>query len=333
MSNKNLIVLKRDGGILLCLMDVAHPSSPLVDSVKDLVAHALFDLFDTEFDNLLKINGTYDFQRQVTEAIVKREREFIKENESLFKQYIEENQEQLKKDKKDLYFRNRDDFETFYRLYLLSARFTVLVKKDNQAIVLNINPINEKPEEVKEEPEVIEQKVEEKVEEVVAPKEEKKPEPQPEPEPEPQPEPEPEPVVEEKEEPQEEPVVVAPVIAPIEEAEEDNKRDIVRKSFEEKLAEADDDLRDRYYEIANEALSYGMKGRISYSADSYRLGRLTYLKITIVGKTLKVYYRLDPKAYDDTSIPHEDVHEIKAYEDIPMLFRVKSNLAVKRAKA
>lgn len=331
-NNQNLIVLKRDGGLLLCLMDVAHPSSPLVESVKDLVAHALFDLFDTEFDNLLKINGTQDFQRQVTEAIVKREREFIKENESLFKQYIEENQEQLEKDKKDPYFRNRDDFKTFYRLYLLSARFTVLVKKDNQAIVLNINPINEKPEEVKEEPEVIEQKVEEKVEEVVAPVEEKKPEPEPEPEPEPQSQPEPEPVVEEKEEPQEEPVVVAPIVTPIEEEEEDNKRDIVRKSFEEKLAEADDDLRDKYYEIANEALSYGMKGRISYSADSYRLGRLTYLKITIVGKTLKVYYRLDPKAYDDTSIPHEDVHNIKAYEDIPMLFRVKSNLAVKRAK-
>ena len=330
-NNQNIVVLKRENGILLCLMDVSHPSSILVNNIKDLVAHALFDLFDVEFDSLLEKNGTYDFQRAIAEAIIKREQEYIKENANLFDKYIEENIEQLKKDKKDPYFRGRDDFDAFYRLYLLSARFTVLVKKDNKALVLNINPLNEKPEEINEDPSsAIEEKVEEKVEEIkeVAPVEEKQLEPETEPEP------EPEPVAEEKEEvveeeAKEEAEVIAPVIV---NEEEQFKREIVRKSFEEKLMEADDDLRDRYYEIANEALSYGMKGRISFAADSYRLGRLTYLKITIVGKTLKVYCRLDPKAYDGTSIPHEDVHETKAYEDIPMLFRVKSNLAVKRAK-
>ena len=45
-----------------------------------------------------------------------------------------------------------------------------------------------------------------------------------------------------------------------------------------------------------------------------------------------MYFRLNPKDYDETPIPHEDVSDIKAFEKLPMLFRVKSELAVKRAK-
>ena len=75
-NNQNIVVLKRENGILLCLMDVSHPSSILVNNIKDLVAHALFDLFDAEFDSLLEKNGTYDFQRAIAEAIIKREQEY-----------------------------------------------------------------------------------------------------------------------------------------------------------------------------------------------------------------------------------------------------------------
>lgn len=319
-NNQNIVVLKREGGLLLCVMDVSHPSSPLAESVKDLVAHALFELFDKNFDEFLEKNGTYDFQRDVTEAIIQREREYIKENKNLFDQYIKENQEQLKKDKKDPYFRNRDDFDTFYRLYLLSARFTVLVKKDNKAIVLNINPLNEKPEEINEEPEVVKEKVGEPVPVIV---EEKQPEPEAEPEPEPQPEPAP------AEEEVEEEVLEEP------ETEVDENGNVIyitKRTFLQKLGLVSQEQRDFYKEIKEEALSYGLKSRVSSSGDTFSSKRIGYLKIGITGRTLKLHYRLDPKDYAESPIPVEDDSEKKLYVDIPLAFRVKSNLAVKRAK-
>ena len=149
----------------------------------------------------------------------------------------------------------------------------------------------------------------------------------------------PEEVVEE-EAPVEEP---APVETPVEEpvaaeaeAEEAegglNLNAIQRKSFSEKLELMLYDLRNKYEELKNEALSYGLKNRISNSGDTYHLGRKNYLKIMVIGKTLRVYYALDPKDYAESPIPVEDVSAKKAYADMPVLFRVKSDLSLRRAK-
>ena len=181
----------------------------------------------------------------------------------------------------------------------------------------------EKPAE--EEPAPAEEKEEEPapVEEEAAPVEEEKEEEPAPVEEEPAKEEEPAPV---EEAPAEEP-------APAEEAEAGNGfGDITRRSFAEKLELADDDLRNKYEELKAEAARYGLKGRVSKSGDTYHLGRKNYLKIMIVGKTLRTYYALDPKEYAGSPIPVEDVSEKKAFADMPSMLRVKSDLSLRRAK-
>ena len=157
------------------------------------------------------------------------------------------------------------------------------------------------------------------------------PEPQPEPEPEPQPEPvqeEPAPV---EPAPEPQPEVVVPVVeAQPEPAPE--KKPIIRIPFEERMVKAEKEMKDNYNEIKNEILSYGVKSRISNSGDTFRLHRKTYVKITIAGKSLKLYFALDPKDYRDTTIPVNDAGEKGIYEEIPLVFKVKSGLSVKRCK-
>ena len=157
---------------------------------------------------------------------------------------------------------------------------------------------------------------------------------------------EPTPVVEEPtpvEEPA--PVVVepAPVVeqpAPVLVVEEtvetvvpvEAKAPIIRIPFEERIVSADKVMKDNYNTLKNEILSYGVKSRISNSGDTFRLHRKTYVKITIAGKSLKLYFALDPKDYQDSTIPYQDAGEKNSYAEIPFVFKVKSELSMKRAK-
>jgi hypothetical protein len=189
-------------------------------------------------------------------------------------------------------------------------------------------------------------------------KEEKKEEPQPvveepvqEPEPEPIPEPSPvpesEPVVEEApvveepvqeepapvEEPQPEPVVeevVAPVEEPAPVAEE--KKPIIRIPFTERMLNADKEMQDNYNELKNEILSYGVNSRVSNSGDAFRLHRKTYVKLTIAGLSLKLYFALNPEDYKDSPIPVQDAGHKGIYAEIPLVFKVKSGLSMRRCK-
>ena len=145
--------------------------------------------------------------------------------------------------------------------------------------------------------------------EEVEPKEEPAPEPEPEPEPEPAPEPEPEPA------PAPEPA--APVI---------------RLSFAEKVTAAPQEVKDNYNDLKAYALGYGLKSRVANGGDTFRLHTKTYFRINMVGKGLKLYYALDPKDYADSPIPVQDVGHKNLYKDIPLCFKVRSGLSVKRAK-
>lgn len=112
-----------------------------------------------------------------------------------------------------------------------------------------------------------------------------------------------------------------------------NKASIKRTPFSEKLAKADEVMSARYETIKAEMLAYGIHSRVSIPCDTYSLHRKDYLKITIDGKTLKVFFRLKPHDYDDTTIPHEDASDKKTYIDTPMLLHITSDLAMRRAVA
>ena len=146
------------------------------------------------------------------------------------------------------------------------------------------------------------------------------PTPEPEPEPEPQPEPDPEPIPEPAPEPVPEP-------APVEE-----KKPIIRIPFEERITTADKEMKDNYNELKNEILSYGVKSRVSNSGDTFRLHRKTYVKLTIAGKSLKLYFALNPDDYKDSTLPIQDASGKGIYEEIPLVFKVKSGLSMRRCK-
>ena len=177
-------------------------------------------------------------------------------------------------------------------------------------------------------------------------KEEPKPAPAPAPEPVKE-EPQPEPVKEPEPEPEPEPESVAPAEEPSEPEEEENtgKRvvgqvnpnlppheKIIRIPFQTRMAEIDDDLKNRYNELKSEIMSYGVKSRVSNSGDTFRLHKVTFVKMTIAGKGLKLYMALDPKDYANTTLPIQDAGHKGTYKDIPLVFKVKSDLSMRRAK-
>ena len=166
----------------------------------------------------------------------------------------------------------------------------------------------EKPEEPKEEEQ---------------PKEEPQPAPQPEPEPEPEEEPEEELDEEEEEEEDEEPG------APGEPVLKKKRKKMVH--FQTKLARSEKDLRHKYYDLRDYIKSYGINNRISIPCDTFSLHRKRYVVVTIAGKRLKIYLACDPSKYESTPIPVEPTR-LKKYEDLPTMFKVKSDLSVKRAK-
>lgn len=125
----------------------------------------------------------------------------------------------------------------------------------------------------------------------------------------------------------------APAPAPVVEEEDESKKlSIQRIPFAEKIVKADKELQEKYNEIKSELLAYGASSRVSIACDTFRLHRKPYVKITLVGKTLKVYFALDPKEFVDSPIPVIDSSDKVAYEEVPALLKVKSNLSVKRAK-
>ena len=132
-----------------------------------------------------------------------------------------------------------------------------------------------------------------------------------------------------KAEPAPAPVVVSePAPAPAEPAAK-----IIRVPFNERMASADDELRRNYNELKSEILSYGdVKSRVSNTGDTFRAHTVTFVKITVAGKGLKLYFALDPKDYANSTLPVQDASSKSIYRDIPLVFKVKSELSLRRAK-
>ena len=106
----------------------------------------------------------------------------------------------------------------------------------------------------------------------------------------------------------------------------------LRVPFALKLKKATPEIREAYNEIKAYFLSYGFNSRISIAADTFRLHTKTYAKLQISGKSIRINFALDPNDYLESTIPVIDSGNQKIYEEIPLTFKVKSNLSVKRAK-
>ncbi|MEY3609542.1 MAG: hypothetical protein RLZZ264_63, partial [Bacillota bacterium] len=81
------------------------------------------------------------------------------------------------------------------------------------------------------------------------------------------------------------------------------KKKIIRIPFQERMAKADPMMLGHYDELKNYILSYQVKSRISNTGDMFRLHKEEFVKITIAGKSLKLYMALNPEDYKDSPIP------------------------------
>lgn len=110
----------------------------------------------------------------------------------------------------------------------------------------------------------------------------------------------------------------------------ERKKKIV-KTFAQKFNEAPELLKERYYEIVREFLSYrDVKSRVSKRCDTYRISHEMVGRIFITGNSLKINLPLDVNAYPE--YPHSDSSDQKSLIDTPFRFKIASNLGVKRAK-
>lgn len=106
--------------------------------------------------------------------------------------------------------------------------------------------------------------------------------------------------------------------------------DTKRVPFVEKLEAADEDLKNKYQELHDYVLSYGIKSRISIPGDTFAAHRERYVFLTVAGKHIKAYFALNPEDYVETKIPVETV-TTKKFEDLPCCLKIRSDLSLRRA--
>lgn len=137
-------------------------------------------------------------------------------------------------------------------------------------------------------------------------------------------------------------VACAAPCAPVEEevsaaeapAEDDGLVTRYKKSFVAKMKQSEANLKVYYSDIKNAFDSYKrINSTVSLQGDRFNFGRETIAKMTVVGKTLKLYLALDVNDPElkETVYHQKFVGDQKSYEATPFLVKVKSEVAAKKA--
>lgn len=105
------------------------------------------------------------------------------------------------------------------------------------------------------------------------------------------------------------------------------------RSLNAKLIQLKDDVKEWYSQLKNELLSYGkVRSRMSWKRESFRIGRATFARITVRGRTLCLMLAVDPSGFAGTKFSVEDVSNVASTSDTPCLYRIKSGRRIKYAK-
>ncbi|MDE7095621.1 MAG: hypothetical protein K2O23_03950, partial [Anaeroplasmataceae bacterium] len=98
------------------------------------------------------------------------------------------------------------------------------------------------------------------------------------------------------------------------------------RSFLSRLIQASDLLKNRYSELKNQILSYrGVKDKISWKKETFRVGRKTLVTFVIRGKTLCLCMALDPKQFEDTKYKVDDLSVRSPKSKTPCLYRISND--------
>lgn len=142
----------------------------------------------------------------------------------------------------------------------------------------------------------------------------------------PQPEPQPAPVVKPDPEEDEEDDAPSYVI-------EGQERVRYDRSLTAKICQLKNETKEWYTQLKNELLSYErVKSRMSWRRESFRIGRMTFARLTVRGKTLCLLLAVEPDGYSGTKYTVEDVSNVDSTADTPTLYRIKSERRLKYAK-
>ncbi|MDE6276273.1 MAG: hypothetical protein K2M75_07070 [Clostridia bacterium] len=113
---------------------------------------------------------------------------------------------------------------------------------------------------------------------------------------------------------------------------EDKGFDFAKKSFKAKLIQSEEIVKEYYSILKNRLLSYRkVNDRMSKARESFRFGRACVARMSIRGKTLKLYLALNPEDYVDTKYKFEDASDVKSVADTPFLMKIKNPRRLKYA--
>ena len=102
-------------------------------------------------------------------------------------------------------------------------------------------------------------------------------------------------------------------------------------SFQSKLAQSSDDVQSRYAIISDTLLSYGLKLRESWKKERYFAKNTTYANMIFRGKTLCVCLAIKPESLEGTKYFYENIGNVKKYESVPVLVKIRSGRGCKYA--
>ncbi len=125
------------------------------------------------------------------------------------------------------------------------------------------------------------------------------------------------------------PVKPAVILVP---PEDSNLTTRYKRSFTAKIIESEADIKEYYSELKNALLSYAkVTSQINWTNDRFSLGRETVAKIGVRGKTLCLYVALNPEEFPESVYHQKFAGDTKMYEKTPMMVKIKSGVALKRA--
>ena len=104
------------------------------------------------------------------------------------------------------------------------------------------------------------------------------------------------------------------------------------RSYTAKLIQADDTVKNYYTEIKNELMRYKLSNRVSWRYETFRRGRKLLVKLALRGKSLYVYFALDPADYADTKYKIDDVSHVATNAGVPTLYKIKNDRRCRYAK-
>lgn len=121
-----------------------------------------------------------------------------------------------------------------------------------------------------------------------------------------------------------------PVVVPV--PDDPGKFTRFKRSFKAKIIESDEEVKGFYFDLKNAFLSYSrISSQVSWSNDRYTFAGDTIAKVGVRGRTLCVYLALNPDEFPSSVYHQRFAGDTKMYEKTPMMVKVKSGVALKRA--